>query len=93
MIGPDVLNFVALAPALSVLSIMRGKSRSRLYVIDHAGEQPMDLAPVHSVQSEPIVAGERFGFDIELLPQDCRQLRHALAANVTHHEEHCVLHR
>jgi hypothetical protein len=34
----------------------------------------MNLAPIHSVQPETIVARERFGFGIQLWPQDTHQL-------------------
>ena len=92
MIGPDVFDFVTLAPALSVLRIVRCKARLRLDVVNHPGQDPMYLAAVHTVQPEATVRGECLRFCIKLLPQDRRQLGGAFAADIPHHQEHRILH-
>src|SRR5207247_2272116 len=67
VIGPDVLDLVALAAALSVLGVTRGRSGAGLYVVSHAGENPMDLTAVHPVQPEAAVACKGLGLRVEAL--------------------------
>ena len=93
VVGPDVLDLVAIPAALGILAVAGGLTRASLHVVGHARQQPVDLAAVHAVQSEAVVAREGLCLGVETLAQHRRQFRRALAADVAHHEEHRVLHR
>ncbi len=69
MIGPDVLDLIALPPALRVLDVAAGLPRPRFGVVGHASKEAMNLRPFilllgrmpDAVTEEPFRAGSLEG--------------------------------
>lgn len=68
VVGPDVLNLVAvLAAPLDVFRVPGRLSRLRFDVVSHACEKPVNLAAIGAVKAEAIVSGEGLFFRREAL--------------------------
>jgi hypothetical protein len=96
MVRPDVLDFVALAPALRILGIPRCVAGAGFDLFRHSRKQTMDLWTIHAVKPEAAisaVARKRLRLVVQALAQKSDELGCALAANVAHHQEHRVLDR
>ena len=94
VVGPDVLDLVALAAALRVLGVARRHAGARLDVVGHAREQAMDLAAVHAVQAEAVVAGEGLGLGVEPLAQQSQPAPSALLprmSRMTRNIAYCIV--
>src|SRR6184192_679999 len=93
MIRPNVLDLVASPATLGVFRVSRRLAGARLHVVGDPREQPVNLATIRPMEAEPVVARKCLGLRTKAAAQCFRQFLGRLPPDITHDQEHGVLHR